>query len=38
MPNFLHIYSHYRQIALSYFDNQTAILKYTAVYNSLTQK
>ena len=28
----------YRQIALSYFDNQTAILKYTAVYDSLTQK
>jgi glycosyltransferase involved in cell wall biosynthesis len=28
----------YRQIALTYFDNQTAILKYTAVYNSLTQK
>ena len=28
----------YRQIALSYFDNQTAILKYSAVYDSLTQK
>jgi glycosyltransferase involved in cell wall biosynthesis len=28
----------YRQIALTYFDSQTAILKYTDVYNSLTQK
>jgi len=36
--NLRHQNVNYREIALTYFDNQTAILKYTTVYDSLTQK